>query len=387
MRNKTLAAAALLAVLAVTGCGGNPTSSSVSSSIPTTSSSEEPQLEGTLNLIAGCEEPYMNAVADAFSKKYGVTVNAIRKSSGEIQTQVENENGSPSADVVFGGTTDPYNALKAEGLLYQYTSVNDGKISDARFKDSDHYWYGIYKGILGFMYNKEKVTSLGLDIPQTWDDLIKPEYRSNTGTGYVTWSHPQTAGTAKLVLNTIVQKKANGAKTTYKDKDGVDMTCYDDTAAMNYFAALDANTAQYTKSGSGASKQVGTGDCIIGIGFLHDVIYQIVDNDYTTIGMVAPTDGTAFEVGATAMLKGCAHPNLAKKFIDFALTEDCVGLGQKNGSYQFLVIDGAKQPQAAIDAGLQQVNVMNYDFDDAKVNIGHYVDDWMTKVNVAAPKA
>jgi iron(III) transport system substrate-binding protein len=105
--------------------------------------------------------------------------------------------------------------------------------------------------------------------------------------------------------------------------------CYDDTNAMNYFKSLDANTAEYTKSGSGASKQVGKGECKIGIGFLHDVITQIVDNKYTTIGMAAPSDGTSFEVGATAILKGCKHPELAKKFIDFALTPDCVELAPR----------------------------------------------------------
>ena len=57
--------------------------------------------------------------------------------------------------------------------------------------------------------------------------------------------------------------------------------------------------------------------------------------------MCAPEDGTSYEVGATAICKGAKHPNLAKKFIDFATSAECVELGQKNGSYQFLVVDGA----------------------------------------------
>lgn len=338
--------------------------------------------ETELNLMAGCEEPYMNAVAEAFAKKYNVKVNAIRKSSGEIQTMVEQENGNPSADVIFGGTTDPYNALKSAGLLEKYKSANDDKISDAHFKDADNYWYGIYKGILGFMWNKDKLAELHLEAPKTWDDLLKPEYAK-----YITWSHPQTAGTAKLVINTIVQKKAAGKKVEYTNADGEKMTAYDDTAAMEWFKQLDANTAKYTKSGSGASKEVGVGTTVIGIGFLHDVIYQIVDKKYTNIGMAAPADGTSYEVGATAILKGAKHPNLAKKFIDFATSAECVELGAKNGSYQFLVVDGAKQPQAAIDAGVDKVTVMDYDFEDAKNNTGHYVEDWMTTIKVEAPKA
>ena len=337
--------------------------------------------ETELNLLAGCEEPYMNAVAKAFSEKYHVKVNPVRKSSGEIETQVKNEKGNPSADVIFGGTTDPYNALKNEGLLMKYKSANDDKISDPHFKDANNYWYGIYKGILGFMWNKDKLAEKELEAPKTWDDLLKPEYSK-----LITWSHPKTAGTAKLVINTIVQKKADNKKTTYKNNDGEEVECYDDTAAMEYFKALDKNTAKYTKSGSGASKEVGVGSTIIGIGFLHDVIYQIVDKGYSNIGMCAPSDGTSYEVGATAILKGAKHPELAKKFIDFATSAECVELAAKNGSYQFLVVDGAKQPQAAIDAGIDQVKVMDYDFDDAKKNTNHYIDDFQKTLNVAVPE-
>ena len=374
MKSKRLSLClSLVALLGLVGCGENKESTGGTTAGGTTEKPAETvdTSEKELNLLAGCEEPYMNAVADAFAKKYNVKVNRVRKSSGEIENQVKNEKGNPSADVIFGGTTDPYNALKNEGLLMKYRSANDDKISDPHFKDANNYWYGIYKGILGFMWNKDKLAELKLEAPKTWDDLLKPAYSK-----YITWSHPTTAGTAKLVVNTMVQKKAAGKKTTYTNADGETVECYDDSKAMEYFKELDKNTAKYTKSGSGASKEVGIGTTVIGIGFLHDVIYQIVDKKYTNIGMCAPSDGTSYEVGATAILKGAKHPTLAKKFIDFATSAECVELGAKNGSYQFLVVDGARQPQAAIDAGIDKVNVMDYDFDDAKKNTGHYVEDF-----------
>ena len=122
---------------------------------------------------------------------------------------------------------------------------------------------------------------------------------------------------------------------------------------------------------------MGIGECIIGIGFLHDGITQILDNGYDNIELVIPSSGTSCEIGATAIFKGAKHPNAAKLWVEFALSPDCVDMAQDNGSYQFLVIDNGKQPQAAIDFGLDPNNVMDYDFDDATKNISTYIEEVM----------
>jgi iron(III) transport system substrate-binding protein len=147
---------------------------------------------------------------------------------------------------------------------------------------------------------------------------------------------------------------------------------------------LDKNVQVYTKSGSGPSKNVGTGECIIGIGFLHDGITQIIDNGYENVGLVVPADGTACEIGPVAIFKGAAHMNAAKLFVEYALSPDCVELGAKNGSYQFLVIDNAQQPQAAIDAGLDPSLVWDgYDFAAAVRDTDQNVADVMAAIEAA----
>ena len=95
------------------------------------------------------------------------------------------------------------------------------------------------------------------------------------------------------------------------------------------------------------------------------------------MGLVIPSSGTSFEIGATAIFKGAAHPNAAKLWIEYALSPECVELAAKNGSYQFLVIDNAEQPSQAAEFGLDPNNVMDYDFQDAKDNTTTYVEEVM----------
>ena len=309
--------------------------------------------EGKLIVYGSCEEEYLNAVCANFKSLYGIDVQAQRLSTGEVAAKIEEENGHPSADVWFGGTTDPYNVTSSKGLLEQYEPKNASHLISDKFKSTNKDWYGIYKGILGILYDKEELQRLKLDVPQDYKDLIDPKYK-----GLIWSSNYNTAGTAKLIINTVIQK-------------------YGHDQGIQYLVDLDKNIAQYTKSGSGPSKAIGTGECTIGIGMLHDGIYQIVDQEHENVGLQIPSSGASYEVGATAIFKGAAHPNAAKLWIEYALSPACVDLAQKNGSYQFLVLDNAKQPEIATEYGLDPNNVMDYNFEDAKKHTEQYVKDVM----------
>lgn len=372
-----------LSVGMLAGCGGGgqsssaPSSSAPAESAAPSSSTAEPaapegegasgmdalieaaKAEGTLVVYGSCEEEYLSAACQHFKELYGIDVQYQRLSTGEVYTKISEENGNPSGDVWFGGTTDPYNEATSDGLLEPYEAQNASHLTSPDYRDKDGNWYGIYKGILGFMVNKEELERQGLEAPKDWDDLLKPEYK-----GLVSFSNPTTAGTGKLIVNTMVQMKGHDE-------------------AMEYFKELDKNVVQYTKSGSGPSKMVGPGEIVIGVGFLHDGIYQIL-NGYDNIGLVVPASGTSYEVGATAIFKGAKHPNAAKLWIEYALSPECVNLAKDNGSYQFLVLDNAEQPKEAAEFGLNPDNVIKYDFEDAKANTSKYVEDFFNALGSAA---
>ena len=356
-----------LMVLGLAACGGTtPPAETTAATTPAAADGTEAagdsymdeliaaaQAEGELIVYGSCEEEYLAVACEKFEELYGIKVQYQRLSTGEVQSKIEEENGTPSADVWFGGTTDPYHVCAAAGLLMPYEAQNASHLLSDAYRDADGNWYGIYKGILGFMVNRDELDRMGLEAPQDWADLLKPEYE-----GLIWTSNYNTAGTAKLIVNTMIQK--------YGHDEGI-----------QYLLDLDKNVHVYTKSGSGPSKNVGTGECVIGIGFLHDGITQIVDNGYGNIELIIPSSGTSYEIGATAIFQGAKHVNAAKLWIEYALSPDCVNQAKDNGSYQFLVIDNAEQPAIAAEFGLDPENVMDYDFEDAKENTTTYVEEVM----------
>lgn len=359
-RNFIAASAAAVAGLGLVACSGDTGSGDGSAATATDNrvgASEDlvkaAQEEGTLVVYGSCEEDYLAAACNHFQEVFGIETQYQRLSTGEVQAKIEEENGNPSADVWFGGTSDPYNVVTTEGLLEPYEAANATHITDDKYRDADGNWYGIYTGLLGIMYNKDEVARLGVEPPEDFADLTDPQYKD------LIWSsNYNTAGTAKLIVNTMIQK--------YGHDEGI-----------QFLVDLDKNIQVYTKSGSGPSKNIGTGECTIGLGFLHDGIFQIVDQGYENIELVIPSSGTSCEVGATAIFKGTKHPNAAKLWIEYALSPECVELAAQNGSYQFLVIDNAEQPAVATEFGLDPNNTMDYDFEDAKANTDTYVTEVM----------
>ena len=317
--------------------------------------------DGELVVYGSCEEDYLRAACDKFQELYGIKTTYQRLSTGEGPAKIAEEKGKPSADVWFGGTNNPYDSAAAKGLLdNSYVPVNASHLTSDIYKDPNGYWYGIYTGILGFMVNTDELNRLGLEAPQSWDDLLKEEYK-----GLIWLSNYQTAGTPKLVANLMIQLKGHDE-------------------GIQYLVDLDKNVQIYTKSGSGPSKNVGTGECVIGIGFLHDGITQIVDNGYDNVALVVPSDGTACEIGPVAIFKGAAHLNAARLFVEYALSPDCVELAADHGSYQFLVIDNAKQPEAAAEFGLDPSLVWDgYDFAKAVSDTEQNVNDVMAAIEAA----
>lgn len=106
--------------------------------------------------------------------------------------RVQAEMGNPKADILVGGSVDLYGSLATAGAFEAYDSPNNDSL-DARFNDPNHFWQGWYMGVLSIIINEERfekeLTPKGVKMPETWDDLLDPNYKD-----VFVWANPTTAG-------------------------------------------------------------------------------------------------------------------------------------------------------------------------------------------------
>ncbi|MGF1594301.1 MAG: ABC transporter substrate-binding protein [Kiloniellaceae bacterium] len=290
-----------------------------------------------LTLYCSPQIEWCQLMVEAFTKETGIDVAMTRKSSGETFAQIKAEASNPRGDVWWGGTGDPHLQAAEEGLTEEYRSPMLDQLlpwAQSQAESSGYKTVGIYAGALGFGYNEELLKQKNLPEPKCWADLTDPAYK-----GEIQIANPNSSGTSYTTLATIVQ-------------------LFGEDKAFEWQKGLHKNVNQYTKSGSAPIKAAARGETAIGITFMHDMVTQVVEG--FPVKIVAPCEGTGYEIGSMSIIKGARNLESAKKFYDFALRADVQMLAEKAQAYQVPSNASATPPPGAPD--LDQLTLIDYDF-------------------------
>ena len=334
MMKKTKRIFALLLTLAMslallTGCGGGSGDDAA-----TDEGGGETSGSNELTVYTAFPEAEVAYYFNAFEEATGIHVNSLRLSAGEMLTRVAAEKDNPQASLMFGGSTDNYIAASNQGLLEAYQSPELSNTPE-NYLDPDGVWNPIYVGAIAFACNKDWFADKGYDYPTSWDDLLDPKYQD-----MIIMAHPATSGTAYTVLATLIQLKG-------------------EDAVWDYLAELNKNMSQYTKSGSAAPNGVALGEAAIALTFSHDGLQPTTEG--YPIELSFPTDGTGYEVGAMALIKGgpADEQENAKKFIDFMCSAEGQNLYAENNSFRVPTNSEATPAEGLVT--LDSVAVIDYD--------------------------
>jgi len=296
------------------------------------------EAEDELVVLCTPQEQWCVKMVEEFQAETDIPTSYVRMSSGESLARLRAGAEAPEFDVWWGGPADGQIAANEEGLIEPYISPNAAGVADTQ-KDADGVWTGVYVGALGLCVNAKVIEELGLEVPQSWADLLDPALDDN-----VAMAHPASSGTAYTTFYTQVLRLGG------------------EEAAMEYMKQLHPNILQYTKSGSASGPMAGRGEIAVSVIFSHDCIANI-DEGFTDLVTVFPADGTGYEIGAQALIANAAHPNNAKAWIDWALRSDIQEIGPTVRAFQLPTNPEAAVSEHAVD--LSQVNLVDYDFQAA----------------------
>ena len=260
-----------------------------------------------LTVLCGVDETWCAAMKRAYEAKSGLEISMTRRSTGDILNQIRAEKAAPTVDVWWGGTGDTHLQAGSENLLEPYQPAHERDMlpwAQNFFAMSGGRSAGIYAGALGFAYNADLLRQLKLPAPACWKDLADIAYRGRIESG-----NPNSSGTAFTTLAAPVKAAARG-------------------------------------------------ETLIGISFMHDAVTQ-KQAGYPLV-IVAPCEGTGYEIGAVSIVKGARHLEAAKRFVDFALSPEGQGTGAASGQNQVPSNAKSTLPLAAPD--ISMIKMVDYDF-------------------------
>ena len=343
---KSVAAASLAAmmVLSMTACGGGSTATTTAAEAKEESKEEAKESEatagkapedysGTVVVYSPHDADPLNAGVNLFMEKYpNVKVEVVAAGTGELCNRIAAESANPIADVLWGGGADSLAAFK--DYFAPYVCANDDVIAE-EYKDPDDKWIGESPLPMVLFYNKDLIEKDGMTIPESWEDLTKPEWK-----GKIAYCLPSKSGSAYTQLCTMIL--GHGGK-----EDGWDFI-------KKLYDNLDGKIVD---SSGKCHKMVADGEFYVGL-TLEKAAVQYKDDP--SVGFVYPKDGTSAVPDGVALVKGCPNEENAKLFIDFVTSKECQTEQSENW--------GRRPVRSDMDvaeglAKLSDLVLVDYDFD------------------------
>jgi iron(III) transport system substrate-binding protein len=292
----------------------------------------------TVNAICSTDQGWCELAAKDFTAATGVRVLQTRKATGEALAQLRAEANNPKTDLWWGGTGDPFLQAAEIGLLDAYRPAYINDLHDwsvRQYATSGNMVGGFYTAAIGFGWNETVLKKKGLAAPKCWADLANPKYK-----GEIETSHPASSGTAYTILAGLVQQMG-------------------EDAAFAYLAKLHKNVTQYTRSGQAQAKSVAKGEVGIGVSFIFGF-----DNErqlgFTSVRSAAPCEGTSYEIGGIALVKGARNKEAATRYYDWLMSPAGQQVGARANSLQFPA-NRTITPDARIPR-MDNVRLIKYDF-------------------------
>ncbi len=241
----------------------------------------------------------------------------------------------------------------------------DGLIAGDRLYDTDSRWFGTALSSFGIVYNRDLVSQLGLPEPRTWQDLADPRYLT-----WLTMVDPGMSGSVATTFEAILQRRGW-------------------IEGWQILRRLAANARSFAGSSTKGPLDVAAGEAAAAICIDFYGRYEAQRTRDAAIraglqgadalgriGYVSPRGETKIDPDPIGMLTGAPDPELARRFVDFVLSEDGQAL------WQFKVAETGPGPRRF---ELRRLPIRRSLYQDDFDQFVDKVDPWSIATPVASP--
>lgn len=196
-----------------------------------------------------------------------------------------------------------------QGRLDEWFGEN--RIGPDKLYDPEQYWIGTALSGFGIMFNRDVLRALGVDEPDSFSDMTDPRLE-----GWIALADPRASGSVATLYDSILN--------TYGWERG-----------WRTLRAMSANARYLANSSSKVPIDVSNGEAAMGVAidfygrYQAQAVMRPGETAATSrVGYVDPPGEVFIDADPISLLAGGPSPVLARRFIEFTLTEKAQSLWQ-----------------------------------------------------------
>ena len=284
-------------------------------------------------VICASTEQYRNdAIQELLAEQFpNQNIIVMYMSTGKAAAKVFAEGPGTEVDIMLGLETGYMNKIK--GSLADISGISRiPYVEGLTPADNQNRWVTWDRQAGAIIVNRDILDKHGLEAPQTYEDLLKPEYK-----GMIAMPDPKSSGTGYFFY-----------------KNWVNM--WGEEGALAYVDKLYGNLKQFTESGSGPIKLLTQGEIAVGLALTFQAVTEI--NEGQPFEIIYPPEGSPYSLTGTAIVEGHENKKGVQEVFDY-LIHDCLIYDKENFSpetiYEGQVVTLAGYPENIPYADMQGI--------------------------------
>ena len=248
-----------------------------------------------LTVYTARSESLNNAVIQNFEKDTGIKVNVVVAGTGEVVKRVASEKANPLGDILWAGSEAMLASKK--DLFQEYVSPEDKNMMP-EFRNTTKFFTPAFSDPTVMIVNTDMTKDMKIE---GFADLLNPALK-----GKIAFGDPVNSSSAFQSLVVMLYDMGNGEPFS--------------EGAWNYVDKFLAQLqGKMSNSSSQVYKGVAGGEYAVGLTW-EDPAASLVKSG-AHVKVVFPKEGALYAPQSVQIIKNCKHPENAKKFIDYMLSE------------------------------------------------------------------